>query len=135
MEKADTKRSIFKSIGKLAAVVALAALLLSAVTYYYPKNIGDKTVTVIVKQGDSFTSVVGKLVDGGVMSSKVMLKIPARIFGFDKRLVPGRYDFTGKNSSSSVLKKRWRGSFVRLTCTIPECSNTDLPAAVPVATA
>lgn len=120
MEKTDTKISTFKYIGKIAAVVALAALLLVAVTYYSPKNIGDKTVTVIVKQGDSFKSVAGQLVDGGVLSSKVMLKIPAKLFGVDKRLIPGRYDFTGKNSYSSVLKKLGQGDFVRIKVTIPE---------------
>jgi len=120
MEKTDTKKSIFKYIGKLAAVVALAALILGAVTYYFPKNIGDKTVIVIVKQGDSFKSVAGKLVDGGVLSSKVMFKILARLFGVDKRLIPGRYDFTGKNSYSSVLKKLGQGEFVRIKVTIPE---------------
>ncbi len=120
MEKADTKKSTLKYIAKLAAVVTMAALLLSAVTYYYPKNIGDKIVIVIVKQGDSFTSVTGQLVDGGVLSSKVMLKIPARIFGVDKKLIPGRYDFTGKNSYSSVLKKLGQGDFVRIKVTIPE---------------
>ena len=120
MEKTDTKISIFKYIGKLAAVVALGALILGAVTYYFPKNIGDKTVTVIVKQGNSFKSVTGQLVEGGVLSSKVMLKISARIFGVDKRLIPGRYDFTGKNSYSSVLKKLGQGDFVRIKVTIPE---------------
>ncbi|MEE8404610.1 MAG: endolytic transglycosylase MltG [candidate division Zixibacteria bacterium] len=120
MEKTDTKISIFKYIGKLAAVVALGALILSAVTYYFPKNIGDKTVTVIVRQGNSFKSVTGQLVEGGVLSSKVMLKISARIFGVDKRLIPGRYDFTGKNSYFSVLKKLGQGDFVRIKVTIPE---------------
>lgn len=120
MEKTDTKISIFKYIGKLAAVVALGALILGAVTYYFPKNIGDKTVTVIVRQGNSFKGVTGQLVEGGVLSSKVMLKISARIFGVDKRLIPGRYDFTGKNSYSSVLKKLGQGDFVRIKVTIPE---------------
>ena len=120
MEKTDTKKSLIKYIGKLAAIVVAAALILGAVTYYYPKKIGDKMVTVIVDQGDSFESVAGKLVDGGVLSSKMMLKIPARLLGVDKRLIPGRYDFAGKNSYSSVLKKLGQGDFVRIKVTIPE---------------
>ena len=120
MEKTDTKISKIKYMTKIAIVVALAAVILAAVTYYFPKNIGDKTVTVIVRQGDSFNSVVGKLVDGGVLSSKFMLKIPARIFGVDKRLIPGRYDFTGKNSYSSVLNKLGQGDFHRIKVTVPE---------------
>ncbi len=120
MEKSDTKISKIKYISKIAIVVVMTALILGAVTYYFPKNIGDKTVTVIVKQGDSFKSVVDSLVDGGVLSSKNMLKIPARLFGVDKRLIPGRYDFSGKNSYSSVLKKLGQGDFLRIKVTFPE---------------
>ena len=120
MEKTDSKKLLLGYIGILAAVIVAAALILSAVTYYFPRNIGDKTVTVIVKQGDSFESVAKRLIGGGVVTSRMMLKVPARVFGVDKRLIPGRYDFSGKNSYSSVLKKLGTGDFVRIKVTIPE---------------
>ncbi len=103
------------------AIIALA-LLIAVLTYYLPVNIGTDVVTVIIKPGDSFADVAHQLVSNGVVSSKFLLKVPAVLYAIDKKLIPGRYDFTGRNSCFSVLKKLRRGDFVRIKITIPEGS-------------
>jgi len=49
-----------------------------------------------------------------------MLIYPARILGIDKKLTPGRYDFTGRNSCRSVLDKLGSGNLIKIKVTIPE---------------
>ncbi len=118
-------RSKKKHIGVAAilmAVVALA-LLIAVLTYYLPVNIGGEVVTIIVKPGETFESIAKQLTANGVLTSKFLLKVPAVLYGIDKKLIPGRYDFTGRNSCYSVLKKLRRGEFVRIKITIPEGSS------------
>jgi len=98
------------------------AFLVGVLSYYYPVNVGNRVVTVIVEKGDSFRSVARKLEQQGVISSQFLLKLAAVTYGLDRRLTPGRYDFTGRNSCNSVLKKLRKGDFVRIKITIPEGS-------------
>ena len=92
------------------------------ISYIYPVNLHDRTVTIIIEPGDSFQSVGDELLAGGVVSSKTMLFLPARWRNIDKKLVPGRYDFTGKNSCRSVLDRLERGDFLKIRLTIYEGS-------------
>jgi UPF0755 protein len=88
--------------------------------YYRTVDISDKTVTVIIKKGDSLSRVCDKLVDEGVVNYKLIFKIPARLYAIDKKLTPGRYDFTGKNSIKSVLTRLEDADFLKIKVTIPE---------------
>lgn len=88
--------------------------------YYRTVDIGNKIVSVTVKPGDSLNKVCDKLIDEGVIRHKLILKIPARLFSIDKKLIPGRYDFAGKNSIKSVLKRFEEADFLRVKVTIPE---------------
>lgn len=97
-------------------------LLVGVLSYYYPVDIGNKVVTIVIKKGDNFRSVSKQLVSEGVVSSQFLLKISAVTHGLDRKLTPGRYDFTGRNSCNSVLKKLRKGDFVRIKVTIPEGS-------------
>ncbi len=107
------------------ALLVLAALLLLAVAsvfYLYNRKVdlGDRVVSIIIKPGDTFASVSEKLVFEGVVSSRLMLTYTARIMGVDKKLAPGRYDFTGRNSCRSVLEKLERADFLKVKITLPE---------------
>jgi len=101
----------------LLTVIIIGYLYLS---YAYPKDIGDKVVSVIIKPGDGFATVAEQLLDGGVVRSGLMLKLPARWRELDKKLVVGRYDFTGENSCRSVLSKLERGDFLKIRVTVYE---------------
>lgn len=103
----------------------VAGLLILAIVYvYYSYNrtvdLGDRVVSIIIKPGDSFASVAERLLLEGVVKSKIMLMYSARISGMDKKLTPGRYDFTGCNSCRSVLAKLRHANFVMIKVTIPE---------------
>jgi len=106
-------------------IIVLTALLVIAVVYAFylynrPLDLGDRVVSIIIKPGDTFASVVEKLISEGVVNSRVMLTYPARITGVDKKLTPGRYDFTGRNSCRSVLRKLSCADFLKVKVTLPE---------------
>jgi UPF0755 protein len=110
---------------KRTILLILTALLIIAVVYaFYLYNrsldLGDRVVSIIIRPGDTFASVVEKLISEGVVGSRVMLTYPARITGVDKKLTPGRYDFTGRNSCRSVLDKLSRADFLKVKVTLPE---------------
>ena len=116
---------LFSKKGLLTlGLVVIVALVPAAIylnwQYNHQVDLGERTVTLIVEPGDSFGRIAGELVGTGVVDSKVMLKYPARWNGIDRKLTPGRYDFTGKNSCASVLGKLARAEVVKIKVTIPE---------------
>lgn len=118
-------RSSFRS--KLLQRIAITAglLLVIAVSYFgvqyiYAVDLGTKEVTIIIESGDSFHDVGEKLLAEGVVSSRLMLFLPAKWRGIDKKLVPGRYDFTGTNSCRSVLDRLEAGDFLVVKVTVFE---------------
>ncbi len=104
----------------IAVLLLLAVISYGYYLYAHTVDIGDRVVTVIIKPGDTLNSIARKLVAEGVVDSRSMLVYPARLMDLDKKLTPGRYDFTGKNSCQSVLTRLERADFVRIKVTIPE---------------
>ena len=109
------------------AVAAVLVILVVVVAwglygYYGTVDLGDRVVTVIVQTGDTFESVAERIIDRGVVRSRMMLVYPARLRNIDRKLTPGRYDFTGRNSCRSVLRKLEDADFVRIRVTVPEGS-------------
>lgn len=121
----DVTRAVLKRKNIAYSLSALLLALLFWAGYVYlaytrTLDLGDRVVTVMIVPGDSFASVADELVSRGVVSSRVMLALPARLRGIDKRLIVGRYDFVGKNSCRSVLDRLKKGDFLRIRVTIPE---------------
>lgn len=112
---------LFKLGVALVTIVVVGSLMLYQ-NYTKEFNLGDNTVSIIIKPGDSLNKVIGDLLENKVVYSKLMLKYPARLRGIDKKLVPGRYDFTGANSCRSVLDRLEKGDYLRIKLTIPEGS-------------
>ncbi len=106
----------------LAVALVIALVGWAALSYTRTVDLGERTVSIVIKSGDSFGSVVDSIVKRGIVSSKIMLTYPARVYGIDRRLTPGRYDFTGRNSCGSVLRKLRDADFVRIKVTVPEGS-------------
>lgn len=110
--------------------IVIAALILSIgvvviglyVMYAYnaTNDLPDKTVSVIIKSGDSFNMIADSLISAGVVDSKRVLKWFARYREVDRKLIPGRYDFAGPNSIKSVLDRLEQGDFLRIRVTIYE---------------
>ena len=106
----------------LISVLILVALAATFGWYAYTRTIdlGQRVVTVIIMPGDNLGSVTDKLLEERVIDSRIMIKYPAWLRGVDKRLTPGRYDFTRRNSCRSVLAKLEAADFVNIKVTIPE---------------
>ena len=110
-------------IQKILLTVGLIIVLIVSylgVAYIYGTDLGDKVVSIRIEAGDSFHQVGEKLLSEGVVSSRLMLFYPARWRGIDKKLIPGRYDFTGTNSCRSVLDRLERGDVVVMRVTVFE---------------
>ena len=107
----------------LASVIVLCLVIfVGYVLYAYntTNDLGDQTVTVVIKSGDAFNTIADSLVARKVVSSKRVLKLFARMRDVDKKLTPGRYDFNGPNSIKSVLIRLERGDYLRIKVTIYE---------------
>jgi UPF0755 protein len=105
-------------IGITGGILLLVGYLL--VLYTQDVDLGERTVTVIVNEGDSFARIAARLIDEQVVRSRLMLVLPARLRDIDKTLTPGRYDFAGKNSCRSVLRRLAEADYLRVRITLPE---------------
>ncbi|MFQ5500493.1 MAG: endolytic transglycosylase MltG [Candidatus Zixiibacteriota bacterium] len=107
------------------AILGIIILLLVLIGYGWwqferDHDLGEEAVSIIIQKGDSFGLVARRLVDQHVVQSQRVLSIAARLNGVDKRLIPGRYDFSGEVSCRSVLERLKAGDFLRIRVTIPE---------------
>lgn len=106
-------------------IAALAVLAIIGIgswfyLYAYPVDLGDRTVSVIINEGDGFSRIADTLVAENAVRSRMALTIPARWRDIDKKLVPGRYDFTGEVSAKSILDKLEAGDFLKIKLTVFE---------------
>lgn len=104
----------------LFAVLCSLLVIWTSYSYYHDVDLGKRTVTIIIEEGASFHSVADELISAGVVDSRLVLKYAARWTKVDRKLTPGRYDFTGRNSCSSVLIKLREAGVYRIKVTIPE---------------
>ncbi|MBI5266975.1 MAG: endolytic transglycosylase MltG [candidate division Zixibacteria bacterium] len=137
----------FVVIGALAAVIGLLAIVWRAIrrVKYRPKrlvigaalgaviviggflyifarpvDLGSRTATLIIKPGDSLAQVAGRLRSDGVIRLRAALVYAGQWIGIDRKLTPGRYDFSGKVSLAGVIRKLRVADFVRVKFTVYE---------------
>ena len=65
---------------------------------------GDQPVTILVEQGDTLSSVAGKLEEAGVISSSLLFELKARFDGWDKEIKPGEYRFNPGEEGEDILR-------------------------------
>lgn len=106
----------------IITLVFLTILIVGAVLYWYarPVDLGSRTATVIISKGDDLGTVAARLAHQGVIRARAALTAPARWIGLDRKLTPGRYDFTGTVSLLSVIHKLETADFVRVKITVYE---------------
>lgn len=81
----------------------------------------DEPVTVAVEQGDTLSSVAGKLEEADVIGSSLLFELEARYDGWDKEIKPGEYQFRPGEEREEILKTLSSGdSISAFTITIPE---------------
>ena len=110
------RRYILLAVGLIVLVTAIFTYR----GYYMAKDLGTEAVSVIIEPGDGFNKVARVLVDQQVVRSETMLKMAARWREIDKKLIPGRYDFTGRVSCKGVLDRLEAGDFLRIKVTVYE---------------
>ena len=77
-------------------------------------------VRITVPPGASLGSVADSLAARGVIGSKRIFTLQARIRGTDRSIKPGLYEFTPGTSVGALLDQLSRGDAVRLRVTLPE---------------
>jgi UPF0755 protein len=112
----------WRSIISFSIIAGSVAVIFVFSMYTTQVDLGARAATVVVQTGDRFSSVVDQLVREKVVESKWLLTYPARFLRIDRKLLPGTYIFTGKNSAKSVLDKLERGDVLLMELTIPEGS-------------
>jgi len=81
----------------------------------------DEPVTVAVEQGDTLSSVAGKLEETGVIRSSLLFELEARYNGWDDEIKPGEYRLVPGEESEEILRTLSSGdSISAFTITIPE---------------
>jgi UPF0755 protein len=81
----------------------------------------DEPVTVAVEQGDTLSSVAGKLEEAGLIGSSLLFEFEARYDAWDKEIKPGEYQFRPGEEREEILKTLSSGdSISAFTITIPE---------------
>ncbi len=102
----------------------LRVLLLLGVLYLLASLVfggEDAPATVVVEEGDTFTSVADKLEEAGVISSPTLFKLRASIRGEATQIKPGEYQFEPGESGGEILGKLSSGdSASSFAITIPE---------------
>ena len=100
--------------------VLLFIIVVGGILYGYarPVELGSRTVTVIIRPGDSLAGVAERLRSGGVIRLRAALVYSGQWIGIDRKLTPGRYDFSGTVSLLTVLRKIRFADFVRVNFTV-----------------
>ncbi|MCP4567822.1 MAG: endolytic transglycosylase MltG [FCB group bacterium] len=76
--------------------------------------------SIYVESGEPFYKVVVKLRDREVIGSPWFFSKVGMLAGLDRRIIPGRYDFSSRLSNYDVLRTLWQGRIARLSFTVPE---------------
>ena len=114
---ANTAATILKTI----IILTLALIIFAGWWLFYPRDIYP--ASIYVESGDQFYQVMRKLKDREVVKSPWLFSKIGIIIGLDRKVIPGRYDFSRRVSNLSVMRKLWRGEIAFETLTIPEGYN------------
>ncbi len=111
---------------KLTIFIIIGTIVLTALFFIFEINgfyTGKNDKNLSVSSGESFFSIIEKLEEEDVISSKLLFKIYTRFFHSDKtsKVRPGDYKFEGKQSYENIMNIFEQGSDTKtVTVTIPE---------------
>lgn len=119
----SARRSIRWSSSTLLRSLLFSLVLACAFVYAalsIPYGTEGTVVQVEVKGGEPFSHVAYKLNDDGVISSRTLFTLWARLWGLDRKLGSGRYRFELPVSAREVLNRLVLGRLAFHRVTIPE---------------
>ncbi len=105
----------------LSVVLGGILIIMFAWWLFVPHRISP--ASIFVERGEPFYKVVRQLKDREVVASPWLFSKVGIVAGLDRRVVPGRYDFSRKASNFGIMRKLWRGDIAYMTLTIPEGVN------------
>ncbi len=100
----------------LCLIFGVAALLHLA---YRPVQV-DQPVYITVARGENTKEIASQLDDKGLLRSKQLFLLWAKLRHIDRHLQPGRYEVSGPTSMDDLLDMLHAGEAMTLTLTIPE---------------
>jgi UPF0755 protein len=110
-----------KRVAAIAAGLTLLILLIACWWLFYPRDIYP--ASIYFEDGEPFYRVVRQLKDRDIVGSPWLFSKVGILINLDRRVIPGRYDFSKKVSNFDVMRKLWRGNIAIMTLTIPEGYN------------
>jgi UPF0755 protein len=111
--------------GLLLLVVVFASAALAA---YRIPGPSAKPSDVILPKGGSVRQIAGALKDAGIISSKTLFEVAARITSRAGRLKAGEYEFRSRVSMAEVLADIAQGKVVKRFVSAPEGWTSDMVA-------
>lgn len=108
----------------LISILALLVFLSAFAAYWFlipvPWKADQKTVSVLIKEGENMHQVVGQLKNAGIFSDGEIFILIGKLSGTDRKIHPGKYDFAKGITRSRILGMLSRGSINYSDVTIPE---------------
>ena len=103
------------------ALLAVFALIAFAYLLFWMPNTFDEDCFVIVSRGESFHQITDSLEVHGVLRSKALFSLAARILGRTNTIQIGKYRFRSGMSNVEILQDLRSGSSVEwITVIVPE---------------
>jgi UPF0755 protein len=113
----------FRRLLRFVITLLFGALLIGGVIFYWftrPVELGGRIEKIVISKGEDFGTVVTKIQNAGLIRARRALTIPAQWIGLDRKLTPGRYNFTGTVSLLSIIHKLESADFERVKITVFE---------------
>ncbi len=122
---------ILISISTTGLVLLLLYFLWNIYNYgLTPLNTNQTLKKISIVKGESFSTVLGRLLDEGIINQPVKFKILARLKKFDKKIKAGDYRLSPSMTPVKILKIMEKGKVSFYKVTIPEGYNLKQIASV-----
>ena len=107
--------------GAIIALGAMVAMSVWTATIWHRAPVpGSQTVEVTIPRGTSLKGVAKALEEAGIIEDALSFEIAARLFGGERPVQSGTYEFTRGDGWGSVLARLQKGDVVTLFLPIPE---------------
>lgn len=83
-------------------------------------KINTEKKTIIINHHETAVSIAAKLKDRGIINDTKAFLFWTRIFGYDKKIKSGRYQFASRTNIFNIIKALNRGGEDKVLATIPE---------------
>jgi UPF0755 protein len=103
-----------------SCVIILAAGVLAYLIFGAVEVPAPGTATIVVKKGANLAEIADDLHSQGLVRSRPLFRLLARAGGVDRRIKPGRYDFTGQVSTYRILRDLYEQNALMIGITFPE---------------